>query len=165
MSIEQFVGDWVSHATHTNPYEEIPGVSEVWVDRKRYYPPTGLQLRAELASGTMFDVRYEAPNPQQPPQSVPVIKFSFPNYSEEAFPTVDPNLISQIEAAEYHLFGDFLVSPPIQIGPQTSFVEVLQVLVSSTLPTGEPAEARTVMRHMLIWNDGLRTRWTCCGLP
>jgi hypothetical protein len=162
MSIENFVGTWISHDMHTSPYEEIPGVSDVWVARKRYFPPTGLELQATLATGNSFEVRYEPPNPQQAPTQVPIIKFTFPNYSEAAFPNVDRNLISQIEAAEYHIFGEYLVSPPIQIGPQTSFVEVLQVIKSSTLPTGEATEERTVMRHMLIWNDGLRTRWTCC---
>ena len=71
-------------------------------------------------------------------------------------------LTSEIEAAEYHIFGEYLVSPPIQIGPQTSFVEVLQVIKTSILPTGEATEERTVMRHMLIWSDGLRARWPCC---
>ena len=164
MSIEKFVGTWVSHDMHTHPYEEIPGVSEAWVARKRYFPPTGLELKATLATGNSFEVRYEPPNPQQPPAQVPIIKFSFPNYSEAAFPNVDRNLISQIEAADYHIFGEHLVSPPIQIGPQTSFVEVLEVLTTSTLPTGEPTEERTVMRHYLIWNDGLRSRWICCFL-
>jgi hypothetical protein len=162
MSIEKFVGTWMSHDVHTNPYEEIPGVSDVWVARKRYYPPKGLELVGTLATGSSFEVRYEPPNPQQAPAQVPIIKFTFPNYSETVFPNVDPNLISQIEAAEYHIFGEYLVSPPIQIGPQTSFVEVLQVIKSSILPTGEPTEERTVMRHMLIWSDGLRARWPCC---
>lgn len=165
MSIAKFVGTWVSSDLHTNPYEEIDGVPDIWVARKRYYPPKGLELQGTLATGHSFDVRYEPPNPQRPPNQVPIIKFTFPNYSETAFPQVDRNLISQIEAAEYHSFGDYLVSPPIQIGPQTSFVEVLEVIVSSTLPTGEPAgKEATVMRHMLIWSDGLRTRWPCCFL-
>ena len=163
MSIEKFVGLWKSGDNHTNPYEEIAGVSDVWVARKRYYPPNGLELKGTLATGKSFEVRYEPPNPQQQPKDVPIIKFSFPNYSEAAFPNVDRNLISQIEAAEYHIFGDYLVSPPIQIGPQTSFVEVLEVIVSSVYPTGEKADKEhTVMRHMLIWSDGLRARWPCC---
>lgn len=165
MSIERFVGTWISSDMHTNPYEEISGVSDVWVARKRYYPPKGLELKATLATGASFETRYEAPTPQQAPKQVPVIRFSFPNYSETAFPDVDRNLISQIAAAEYHIFGDYLVSPPIQIGPQTSFVEVLEVIVSSTLPTGAPApREHTVMRHTLIWSDGLRARWPCCFL-
>jgi len=165
MSIEKFVGTWISNDQHTHPYEEIPGVSDVWVARKRYFPPTGLELKATLATGHSFETRYVPPNPQQPPKEVPIIKFTFPNYSEAAFPDVDRNLISQIEAADYHIFGEYLVSPPIQIGPQTSFVEVLQVVNSSVYPTGEKADKEhTVMRHMLIWNDGLRSRWICCLL-
>lgn len=163
MSIEKFVGTWVSGDMHTNPYEEIPGVSDVWVARKRYYPPKGLELKGTLATGNSFEVRYEPPDPQQPARQVPIIKFTFPNYSETAFPNVDRNLISQIEAAEYHIFGDYLISPPIQIGPQTSFVEVLEVIVSSVYPTGVKADKEhTVMRHTLVWNDGLRARWPCC---
>ncbi len=162
MSIEKFVGNWISNDMHTNPYEEIPGVSDVQVARKRYYPPKGLELKGTLGTGSSFEMRYVPPTPQQAPKEVPIIKFTFPNYSEAAFPNVDRNLISQIEAADYHIFGEFLISPPIQIGPQTSFVEILQVVVSSILPTGEPDIERTVMRHMLIWNDGLRARWPCC---
>lgn len=163
MSIDKFVGTWISNDMHTNPYEEIPGVSDVQVARKRYYPPKGLELKCALGTGHSFEVRYEPPSPQQPPAEVPIIKITFPNYSETAFPNVDRNLISQIEAAEYHIFGEYLISPPIQIGPQTSFVEVLQVVVSSILPTGVPADKEhTVMRHTLIWNDGLRARWSCC---
>lgn len=165
MSIENFVGTWIASDLHTNPYEEIDGVSDVWVARKRYYPPKGLHLKATLATGNSFETRYEPPDRQQPPKQVPVIKFTFPNYSETEFPQVDRNLISQIEAAEYHIFGDFLISPPIQLGPQTSFVEVIQIVVTNTLPTGAVVDSEhKVMRHTLIWNDGLRSRWPCCYL-
>jgi hypothetical protein len=38
----------------------------------------------------------------------------------------------------------------------------LQVIKTNILPSGEVVEERTVMRHILIWSDGLRARWPCC---
>ena len=160
-TLADFLGNWKSIGTHTNPLEDKDGeYPKQWKDRLEYYPPEGLQLEASKATPTVckdFKEISKVGDPKSPAND-DILKFRFTNWE----PTSGYNkaIKEKIEAAEFTLKGDVLVSTPLVLSTDLSIIEVIELVEDFQIPG--TSDVVDFMRHTLFWSDGLVAKWVCC---
>lgn len=164
VTLRDFEGRWGSSFRHTNPFDAThPEVQGIWPPRARYYPPNDaivLEGSITISKQTFYEYVHRAPPAPIPPQPDPdtreIIRFSIIDPTGQ----YDKDIISAVEAAEYHLIGDILVSTPMVVGG----VAVTEFLSLEAGYTASDGSIKDIMWHKLLWSDGLQTLWPCCLL-
>ena len=141
VSLKDFVGEWSSRGWNTHPQGDARAI---------YYPADGVKLQAVLADGSNFLMPGAASIREKVVRFVVLDKAQYPK-------------LAALEKADYHMFGETLISTPIQVSATEWFTDIVEFLPPGTpVPGTNNVSNLGSMRHTLLWNDGVRAKWICC---
>ncbi|HTR00510.1 MAG TPA: hypothetical protein VMH83_10990 [Candidatus Acidoferrum sp.] len=141
ITLKDYVGEWKSAGWNTHPPAD---------PRIVYYPAADVRVRCVLADSSTYAV------PGLPAEPLKIVRFLV--LDKDLYPK-----LAALETADYHLFGEMLVSTPIQVSATEWFTDTIELLPAGTPVPGRQNPAMVPgMRHNLLWNDGLRAKWLCC---